>query len=128
MIRRIEGLPSGVFGFEAGGRVTRDEVDDIMITFDATIGEDYDVALLFDFLPDLESDSAFKATAFDNRLAARGRTQRFAFIGHPRWRAAFEDFVTFVGGEARMFTPGQRDLAFAWLLKAPFLQGRNDTR
>lgn len=126
MIGRIEGLPRGLFGFEAGGRATRDEVDEVVNAFDATVAESYDVALLVEFLPDLESDAAFAETRFENRLSARGRTQRLVFVGQRRWRDIFDDSARFVGCEARMFATGQPDLALAWLLESPFLSGHED--
>jgi hypothetical protein len=126
MIRQIEGLPNGVFGFEAMGRVVRNEIDEIMIDFEATIANGYDVALLVEYHPDMVEGPEVHKTWFRNRLAARGRTRRLAFVGESKWRARVDDFASFVGCDARMFPPGQRDAALAWLLEAPFRKDRGD--
>ena len=126
MIRRIEGLPNGVFGFEAMGRVVRNEIDEMMINFEATIANGYDVALLVEYHPDMVEGPEVHETMFRNRLSARGRTRRFAFVGGPEWQSRVDNFSSFVGCEARMFPPGQRDSALAWLLEAPFLKVEDD--
>lgn len=121
MIRRIEGLPRGVFAFEVDGLPTREIVDEVMIDFDATVGDSYDMALLIEFLPTLQSNTAFAELRFEDWLSARGRIRRFVFVGDERWRETFNEFARFVGGEARMFARGKRDAALDWLLKASFL-------
>ena len=126
MFRQIEGLPRGVFGFEVAGRVTRDEVDEGMGAFEATFADGYDVALLMEYHADMVEDRGVNKTRFRNRLSVRGRTQRFAFVGDRKWRTRFDSFTRFIGCDARMFAPGQRDAALAWLLEAPFLMVEND--
>jgi hypothetical protein len=126
MFRQLEGLPRGVFGIEAGGRVMRDEIDEAMIALDATIADGYDVALLIEYHADMVEDHGVEEPRFQNRLATRGRTQRFAFIGDRKWRTDFDDFARFIGCDARMFAPGLRDTALAWLLEAPFLKDKNN--
>ena len=126
MFRQIEGLPRGVFGIEAAGRMMRDEVDDVMLAFEATDADGYDVALLIEYHADVVKDRGVEEIRSDNRLSARGRTQRFAFVGDRKWRTAFDDFSRFIGCDARMFAPGQRDSALTWLLEVPFLKGEND--
>ncbi len=126
MFRQIEGLPRGVFGFEAGGRIMRDEFDEVMIAFDATGADGYDVALLIEYHADMVEDRGVDEIQFDNRLSVRGRTQRFAFVGDRKWRTAFDDFARFIGCDARMFAPGQRDTELTWPLEAPFLKVEND--
>ncbi len=126
MSRQIEGLPRGVFGFEVGGRVMRDEVDAVMGAFEATVAEGYDVALLIEYHADMAEGPRVHKTQTDNRLATRGRTQRFAFVGDRKWRTRFDDFARFIGCAARMFPPGKRGEAIAWLIEAPFLKAEND--
>jgi len=126
VLKQIEGLPRCVFGFEARGRMTRDELDEMMGAFDATIADGYDVALLIEYHVGMVEDPRVDETRFYHHLSARGRTQRFAFVGDHKWQAAFDDFVEFVGCDARMFAPGQRDTALTWLLEAPFLKVQND--
>lgn len=126
MISQIEGLPRQVFGFEAGGQIMRDEVDEMMIAFEATVADGYDLALLIEYHDDTIEDPGLDDIWFSCHLSARGRTQRFAFAGNGKWRARFDDFTKFIGCEARMFPPGQRDAALAWLLEAPFLEVEND--
>ena len=122
MFRQIPDLPRGVFGIEAGGHINRDEVDEVMNVFDATISEGYNAALLIECHPGTVDDRGVDGHRFYNRLSARGRTQRFAFVADRQWRAQFDDLTRFLGCEVRMFSPGQRDLALAWLLEAPFLK------
>ncbi len=126
MISRIKGLPRQVFGFEVRGKMTRDEMDDVMIDFEATIANGYDVALLVEYHPDMVESPEVQETGFRNRLAARGRTRRFAFVGDHKWQSRVDEFSNFVGCEARMFPPGQRDSAIAWLLETPFLKVEDD--
>ncbi len=126
MIRRIGGLPRQVFGFEASGRLMRDELDETMGAFEATAADGYDVALLVEYHADMVEDPGVAETRFRNRLSARGRTQRFAFVADREWRTRFDDFTRFIGCDARMFLPGQRDTALTWLLEAPFLKAEND--
>jgi hypothetical protein len=126
MFRQIEGLPRGVFGFEVGGRIMRDEVDEGMVAFEATVADGYDVALLIEYHAGMVEDPGVEETRFRNRLSARGRTQRFAFVADREWRTRFDDFTRFIGCDARMFPPGQRDTALTWLLEAPFLKAEND--
>ncbi len=126
MFRQIEGLPRGVFGFEVGGRVMRDEVDAVMGAFEATVADGYDVALLIEYHADMAEDREVAETRFHNHLSARGRTQRFAFVADCQWRTLFDGFARFIDCDARMFPPSQRDAALTWLLEAPFLKGEND--
>jgi len=126
MFRQIEGLPRGVFGIEAAGRIMRDEVDEVMIAFDVTGTDGYDVALLIEYHADMAEDRGVDEIRFHNRLSARGRTQRFAFVGDRKWRTRFDNFARFIGCDARMFLPGQRDTVLTWLLEAPFLKVEND--
>jgi hypothetical protein len=126
MITRLEGLPRKVFGFETAGRLTYAELDEVMNAFDATICVGYDTALLVEYQADVVEDPEIDEIRFRNRLSARGRTRRFAFVGESKWRARFDDFVEFVGCGVRMFPPGQREAALAWLLEAQFLKVEND--
>ncbi len=126
MFRQIEGLPRGVFGIEAGGRIMRDEVDDVMLAFEATDADGYDVALLIEYHVGMVEGPRVDETRFYHHLSARGRTQRFAFVADRKWRTRFDDFVRFIDCDARMFLPGQRDTALTWLLEAPFLKVEND--
>ena len=126
MIKRLEGLPREVFGFEAAGRLTSAELDEVMNAFDATIRDGYDITLLIEYHSGLSEGPGVDKSRFNYLLSTRGRTQRFAFVGDHKWQAAFDDFVEFVGCDARMFSPGKRDAAIAWLLEAPFLKVEND--
>ncbi len=126
MFRQIEGLPRGVFGFEAAGRAMRDEVDEVLGAFEATAADGFDVALLIEYHADMVEDRGVVEIQFDNYLSVRGRTQRFAFVEDRKWRTAFDDFARFIRCDARMFAPGQRDTALTWLLEAPFLKVKND--
>ena len=126
MIRRIGGLPRQVFGFEASGRLMRDELDETMGAFEATAADGYDVALLVEYHADMVEDPGVAETRFRNRLSARGRTQRFAFVADRQWRTLFDNFTCFIDCDARMFPPSQRDAALTWLLEAPFLKAEND--
>ena len=103
-----------------------DELDEIMSAFEATIADGYDVALLSEYHADMVEDRGVDEIRFHNRLSTRGRTQRFAFVVDREWRTRFDNFTCFIGCDARMFPPGQRDTAVAWLLEAPFLKGEGD--
>jgi hypothetical protein len=126
MIRRLEGLPRKVFGFEAADRLTSAELDEVMNAFDTTITDGYNITLLIEYHSGLSEGPGVDKSRFNYLLSVRGRTQRFAFVGDRKWQAAFDDFAEFVGCDARMFSPGKRDAAIAWLLEAPFLKVEDD--
>lgn len=125
MIRRIDGLPTGVFGFEVREPATQDEFDDVANAFDATISESYEIALLMDVHPDVKSLSVIEKSQFENRLAARGRVRRFAVVGGVALRNDFGGFTEFVGCDLRMFPSGARNAALEWLLGEPFVRDRD---
>lgn len=118
MIRIIEGLPDGLFGLEARGAVSADEIDDAMLAFAETVRRRYDVALLLDFgprtsLPDSPSDQSFY-----NRLEFRGPVRRVALVAAPEWEFRLDELLGFIGCEGRRFPPRQRKVAIAWLLRS----------
>ena len=118
MIRVLEGLPDGLFGLEARGAVSADEIDDAMIAFAETARNRYNLALLLDFgprtsLPDSSSDQSFY-----NRLEFRGPVRRVALVAAPEWERRLDKLLEVVGCEGQRFPPGQRKAAIAWLLRA----------
>jgi len=126
MIRRIEGLPRKVFGFEVTGTLTAAELDEVMNAFDATICDGYDITLLIEYHPGVNEGPKVGGSRFNYLLSVRGRAQRFAFVGDHKWQAAFDDLVEFVGCDARMFPPGNRGAAVAWLMKVPFFTAQEN--
>jgi hypothetical protein len=128
MIRRIEGLPRNVFGFEAGGSVSSPEFDEVMNAFDATICDGYGIALLIEYHPGVGEGPRMDESRFNYLLSMRGRTQRFAFVADRKWQTVFDNFSEFVSCDARIFSPGKRSEAIAWLIEAPFLKARETAR
>ena len=118
MIRIIEGLPDGIFGLEAEGVIGKEEFDDVMLAFTDQVRRRYDVALLFDFAPDTARSAEMLKQKFYNRLRFRGPVQRVALVATPAWRGRFADFLEFLGCEGRMFPPGAREDAVAWIMQS----------
>ena len=118
MIRVIKELPNGVFGLEAEGLIGKEEFDDIMLAFDDEVRRRYDVALLFDFAPDTARSAEMLEQKFYNRLRFRGPVLRVALVATPAWRGRFAHFLEFLGCEGRMFPPGAREDAVAWIIQS----------
>jgi small-conductance mechanosensitive channel len=90
----------------------RDEFDEVMGAFEATVADGYDVALLVGYHADMIENPGVAEARFRNRLSARGRTQRFAFVADREWRTLFEDVAGFIGFDAR--TSAMRRLPGFW--------------
>lgn len=118
MIRIIEGLPDGIFGMEAEGVIGKEEFDDIMLAFTDRVRRRYDVALLFDFAANTARSGEMLKQRFYNRLCFRGPVQRVALVATPAWRDRFAGFLEFLGCEGRMFPPGAREDAIAWIMQS----------
>jgi hypothetical protein len=118
VIRIIEGLPGGIFGMEAAGVIGKEEFDDAMLAFTDRVRHRYDVALLFDFATNTARSTEMLKQKFDNRLDFRGPVQRVALVATPAWRGHFADFLEFLGCEGRMFSPGAREDAVAWIMQS----------
>jgi hypothetical protein len=118
MIRIIEGLPDGIFGLEAEGVIGKEEFDDVMLAFTDQVRHRYDVALLFDFATNTSRSAEMLKQKFYTRLRFRGPVQRVALVATPAWRGRFADFLEFLGCEGRMFPPGAREDAVAWIMQS----------
>ncbi|MEM9060690.1 MAG: STAS/SEC14 domain-containing protein [Pseudomonadota bacterium] len=125
MIEEIADLPTGIWGYVASGKVSQYDADTVMNSFDDTTSTGYDVAVLSEFIGSVDLSGVSEEIRRYNRLMSRGRVRRFAFVGDQRHKALFDDYVSFAECEARMFPPGSRDAAIAWLKEAPFLTNAN---
>ena len=118
MIRIIEGLPDGVFGVEAAGVIGAEEFDDVMLAFADRVNRRYDVALLLDFGAGAALSEGALEKQFDNRLILHGPVHRVALIATPAWRDFFANFLDFLSCEGRIFPPGSREDALAWIRRS----------
>ena len=117
MMAVIPRLPVGVFGIEASGVIEKDELDQVVVQFQAAIRERYEQRLLLDFAEDARFSREAARDRFENRIAAKGPVERIALVGGERERRHFAEFVEHVNCEARTFAAGEREAALRWLVR-----------
>ena len=120
MFRIVKGLPQGVLGFEASGRVTHEDYRDVLIpevesllahgpgNMLYVIGEDFtgfDLEALWD-------DAAFGVRHWRD-------FQRIAVVADQQWlRAAVSMFTPFFPGEVRLFPRSEMAVAKDWVAQS----------
>jgi len=114
--------PSGSLGFRASGRLTRDEYhDELMRPILAALDRGESINLLFETAPDfhgLDVGALWEdvKAAGTVGLAQRSRRRRMALVTDKDWiRHGVSAFGWLSPGELRVFEPGERDAAIAWL-------------
>jgi hypothetical protein len=126
MVEPIEGLPAGVMGFRLSGKLTRDEyVDALMRPIYAALERGEKLRILVE-LPDDFSGLDLGALWQDLKAAGsvglkhRDAWERMALVTDKDWvRHAVSAFGWISPGELRLFEPGEREQAVAWLAEQP---------
>jgi hypothetical protein len=98
--------------------VSQREFTKMLLEIERSYEDGYDMAILFEFDREVQIEKSVWAQEFDNRMAARGRTQRFALVARETWRPRFNSFSQFVsafGTETRMFSADHLSEAREWV-------------
>ena len=124
MVERIDGLPEGVLGFRLTGKLSRDEYHELMKPILAALERGEKLKLLVE-LPDDFAGLDLGALWEDMKAAGsvglkhRSAWQRFALVTDKDWvRHGVSAFGWVSPGELRVFEPGEREQAVAWVSEA----------
>ena len=124
MVERIDGLPEGVLGFRLTGKLSRDEYHELMKPILAALERGEKLKLLVE-LPDEFAGLDLGALWEDMKAAGsvglkhRSAWQRFALVTDKDWvRHGVSAFGWVSPGELRVFEPGEREQAVAWVSEA----------
>ena len=118
MIRVLTGLPDGVLGFEASGKLTADDYTKVLAPAlrDAT-ADGRKIRVLLDFTGEFDGMEG-GAVWQDMRMGVRewSAWERIALVTDHAWmREGLRMFAWAVPGEVRVFPVGERENAVAWL-------------
>jgi hypothetical protein len=118
MIRVIEGLPDGVLGFEASGRLTAHDYAEVLApALEAAAVDGGRLRVLLDFSGEFHGMDA-GAVWQDVRMGVRdwNAWERIALVTDHTWmRDGLAVFAWAVPGQARTFPASDRDAAVDWL-------------
>jgi SpoIIAA-like len=117
MFKLIEGLPSGVLGVEASGKVTHEDYARVLVPKAEAMIKHGPLRLLYVIGPDFE---AYELGAIwdDSVFGIRHWRdfERVGFVGDQAWlRAAVGFFSPFMPCEVRLFPLAELEAAKAWI-------------
>ncbi len=118
MIKKIEGLPNNVLGFEANGMVTSEDYEKILIpAVEAYLAEFSKVRLLYCLGSDF---SGYKLGAMwdDTKIGLKHLTswERIAVVTDVEWiRSVIHVFGFAISGHVRVFSKDELSIAKGWL-------------
>lgn len=120
MITMITGLPPGIVGFEANGKVEAADYRDTLVpAIDAAIKEHGRVRLLY--VLGSEFDGYSPAAMWDDAVVGTrdwSRWEKVAVVTDTEWvHATVHAFAWMVPGRIRLFPVSERDAAVAWLVQ-----------
>lgn len=122
MIEKLTGLPTGVTGLRADGRLTSQDYDDVITPMvDDAMRADTRLRCLVEISPDFAGLTP-PAVADDLRLGlhAFSAFDGVAVVTGIHWIAATTKWAAFlVPFPLRVFAPGERDTAAEWLAALP---------
>jgi hypothetical protein len=125
MIEEIGGLPPGVLGFRASGKITRDEYHDaLMKPIYEVLERGEQINLLFETAPDfagLDLGALWEDMKATGSVGLKHRSSwgRMALVTDKDWlRHGAAAFAWLSPGELRVFEPDQWDAAVAWLAES----------
>jgi hypothetical protein len=125
VIEQIEGLPPGVLGFRASQRITRDEYRELLLEpIHDVLDRGDKLNLVFEFADDfhgLDLGGLWEdvKAAGTIGLGHRSSWGRMALVTDKDWiRHGVSGFGWLSPGELRVFEPGERDAAAAWVAAA----------
>jgi len=124
MVEWIDGLPSGVIGYRATGKITTDEYEALMAPIYELLEQGGPVNLLF-VMDDAFSGLELGAVWDDLKAGAsvglkhRAAWRRMAVVTNKDWiRNGAAAFAWLAPGELRVFDLDDEDGAIAWLAEA----------
>jgi len=124
MVEQLPDLPAGVLGFRVAGRLGRDEYREMMKPIHETLDRGEKLNLLFVFDDDFHGVDLgglwedVKAAGTIG-LGHRSAWGRMALVTDKDWiRHGVSAFGWLSPGELRLFEPGERDAALAWVADA----------
>jgi hypothetical protein len=121
VVERIDGLPSGVIGYRATGKLTKDEYEALMVPIYALLDEGGPVNLLFvidDGFSGLELGAFWDDVKAGASVGLKHRSawRRMAVVTDKDWiRNGAAAFAWLSPGELRVFDMGDEAEATAWL-------------
>jgi hypothetical protein len=123
VIEKVDNLPTGVIGFRASGKISRDEYHQMMQPIYALLEEGDPVNLLF--VIDADFRGLDVAALWEDMKAAgsvglkhRKAWERMALVTDKDWiRHGAAGFAWLAPGELRVFDPEQMSDATDWLAK-----------
>jgi hypothetical protein len=116
MLKRIEGLPDGVIGFEAEGEIRSSDYDDILMPAVREVsgrGEQVRIVLVFQRWDGMSSSAVWQdlKMGLDNLR----RWKRIALVTDLDWMITVTSlFGWMTPGELKRFPLAERDRAIAW--------------
>jgi len=118
MITVLTGLPEGLLGFEASGKLTVEDYTEVLEPAIAAAGGDGEkIRVLLDFSGEFDGMEP-GAAWHDMRMGVRewSAWERIALVTDHAWmRDALTMFAWAVPGEVRAFPGPERDAAIDWL-------------
>ena len=118
MIRVVDGLPEGVLGFRASGKLTAQDYTDVLApALAAASAGDGSIRVLLDFTGEFDGMEG-GAVWQDMQMGVRewSAWERIALVTDHAWmRDGLSMFAWAVPGEVRAFPSDQRQTAVDWL-------------
>lgn len=118
MIRVLDGMPDGVVGFTASGKLTTDDYTKVLVpAIEAASTGSGQIRIMLDFTGDLDGVEA-GAVWQDLRMGVRNFSawERIALVTDHQWmRDGLTMFAWAMPGEARAFPANDRETAIEWL-------------
>lgn len=117
MIRAMDGMPEGVLGFEAGGKLTVEDYTTVLAPALAAAAKDgHKIRIVLAFVGEFDGMQP-GAIWQDLRMGVKewGSWERIALVTDHKWmRDGLRMFAWAVPGEVKAFTTAEREAAIAW--------------
>lgn len=116
MIRQLDGMPDGVLGFEAGGKLTKSDYTDVLALAVESASAAGKVRIVLVFSGSFDGMEA-GAVWQDLKMGVHdwNAWERIALVTDHAWmRDGLKMFAWAVPGEVKAFENGERDAAIAW--------------
>ena len=121
MIRVLDGMPEGVLGFEASGKLTAEDYTEVLApALQAASAGSENIRVLLDFTGEFDGMEA-GAVWQDIKTGLRDWNdwERIALVTDHTWmRDGLNKFSWAVPGQARAFPSSERDAAMVWVAAA----------
>lgn len=118
MIQVLDGMPDGVVGFTASGKLTTDDYAKVLVpAIEAASADSGKIRILLDFTGSFDGLEA-GAVWEDFRMGVRNFSawERMALVTDHKWmRDGLTMFSWAMPGEARAFPATERETAIEWL-------------